>query len=444
MALQRKAMTIVTAVALSAIIASGTFAWTSLNSQKINEWHGAGNPGVGPGGTLHDDHEINSDNKDVYVENWGSEELFVRVRLSEYMELGEGAGLKSAAADPNTGEPIHNPQNLAKSVIDGTEIDHLDTWRKYVPRDQYLAVYPGGLHYPLDYWQWEMGGQKYYYPVSPANREDKSYVDQGSKGIITADSINDGGIQAKQTRDAIVLSMYEWKYQGSLIGEYWVIDEDGWAYWASPLSPGDATGLLLNKVSKRLAPKEDYYYGINVEAQMATLNGDTVSGGLDNYERFGDDAQGGWTEDGQRLMEILVNSVNQEVKDIDEIYVFFGGFGFIVREYKIDFVNKKLWEFQTVPGGSGRDSSAVNEGYTFVGNLNDVKIADFFKECTKYGLANWERSYVEEDIMDGVQWGIEVKYTDSTVLLSGGSNKFPGTWNNIGDALLNLTGKNIF
>ena len=46
----------------------------------------------------------------------------------------------------------------------------------------------------------------------------------------------------------------------------------------------------------------DYYYGINVVAQMATKDDD----GLDNYERFGDEEHGGWTTDGQALMRLIV------------------------------------------------------------------------------------------------------------------------------------------
>ena len=41
-----------------------------------------------------------------------------------------------------------------------------------------------------------------------------------------------------------------WKSDGSPIGDFWVIDQDGWAYWAAPLNSSESTGLLLNKVSQ--------------------------------------------------------------------------------------------------------------------------------------------------------------------------------------------------
>ncbi|MDR1558266.1 MAG: hypothetical protein LBS84_00975, partial [Clostridiales bacterium] len=91
-----------------------------------------------------------------------------------------------------------------------------------------------------------------------------------------------------------------------------------WSYWAAPLKPGEATGLLLNKVNKIetafnnnngfLPFDKGYYYGINVQAQMATRDGTVDSNGvIDNYKRFGDEANGGWSYDAELLMEKIVN-----------------------------------------------------------------------------------------------------------------------------------------
>ena len=321
MALKRKVMAGITAVSLVALIVAGTFAWTSLNSQRVNEWRGSGNPGTGPGGTLHDDHADNEDNKDVYIENWGGEDLFARIRLTEYMEIGRGAGLKSVYTNPDTGEIIHNSSNLALPVSGG-DIDHLNTWSTIAnrfPEPDWFVYEP--WYYVNNYWDWEMGGQKYYYPASESNRETKGYVDQNSPENLTADSVNNNNVHAKQTRSATIMTMAEWKEAGRPIGDYWVIDKapNGcWAYWAAPLKPGDATGLLLNRVtmSEDAAKYFDYfgygteyYYGINVEAQMATKEGAAGNNGIkDNYERFGDDSQGGWSQDGHNLMDLITGS----------------------------------------------------------------------------------------------------------------------------------------
>src|SRR5699024_1901336 len=91
---KRKVLASVSAVALSAaIILSGTFAWQSINQTAKNEVAGEG---INPGGRLHDD--FNGETKKVYVENFGEENIFARIRLDEYMEFGEGAGLKTGDA----------------------------------------------------------------------------------------------------------------------------------------------------------------------------------------------------------------------------------------------------------------------------------------------------------------------------------------------------------
>jgi hypothetical protein len=307
MAQKRKVMAVVTALSLAALIVTGTFAWTSLNSQITNEWRGGGTDIPGPGGTLHDDHVENGEDKAVYIENWGNEPLFVRIRLSEYMELGSGAGLKSVSND-STGKPIPNPQNIARSITgtQGANLDDLDTWRKYNPYMNYPPEI--NMEFMNTYWAWEMGGQKYYYPAPVDRRVDKGYVDQNSPANLNENSVNSQGVKAKRTALAVITNMNNWHEDGAKVGNYWVLDSDGWAYWALPLMPDEATGLLLNKVRSIIPREESYYYGINVEAQMATKDGEVDSNGFkDNYERFGDKEQGGWTSEAEALMQILVN-----------------------------------------------------------------------------------------------------------------------------------------
>ncbi|MDR2649946.1 MAG: hypothetical protein LBB94_09580 [Clostridiales bacterium] len=331
----------VTSISLVVLIVTGTFAWTSLNSQKVNEWFGAGmNPGTGPGGTLHDDFFENS--KQVYVENWGDENLYVRIMLGEYMEIGFGAGLKSVAKD-SSGEDIHNPNNKSVSVRGNTwNIDEPEKWNVVWVGDRLNEVgdIPTGIApwYKLSsYWGWNMGGQKYYFPAPEGSRTDKGYVDQRSPNAlqpITGDDYE----SVKRTLSASIMSMEAWKVTGSPIGNYWVIDRsDGWAYWAAPLEPGEATGLLINSVMKIGSAwqnytsnvdfdyNSDYYYGINVHAQIATKDGTTANGELDNYKNFGTD--GGWTKDGQLLMDKVVYSDRDENSQPNKFTLAFGSGG---------------------------------------------------------------------------------------------------------------------
>ena len=303
MVLKKKVMATITAVSLVTLLVMGTFAWTNFSAQIVNVFTGLGSGGggtnpIGPGGTLHNDY--NDESRQVYIENWGSEPIFVRIRLDEYMEMGEGAGYQSEATNPDTGESIPHPSNSAVSVVSGASIDVLDSWAPHVPIESTPYECDSVFH---DFWQWEMGGQKFFFPAPESDREDPSFIATGSPANLTADSVSPNGVNAQQTRSSEVLTMAQWMDDGSTIGDYWVIDTDGWAYWAAPLSPENATGLLLNSVTLINPPEHDYFYGINVVAQMATQDLHEV----DNFVRFGDEANGGWTVNGQMLMELITS-----------------------------------------------------------------------------------------------------------------------------------------
>lgn len=85
------------------------------------------------------------------------------------------------------------------------------------------------------------------------------------------------------SRNAKILTMAEWTAGGNgrvpmELGDYWVVDTNGWCYWANTLESGEATGMLLNEVSttKKIeelkAARKRYYYGIDVTMQAATAN----------------------------------------------------------------------------------------------------------------------------------------------------------------------------
>ena len=105
------------AVGMAAVIAlGGTFAWQSINQQALNEAMDT----VNPGGRLHDD--FNGRNKDVYVENFTEDgtAIFARVRLDEYMEIGQGAG---SEGDDNQADP----------VVADTDLTDKTTWVTRLP-----------------------------------------------------------------------------------------------------------------------------------------------------------------------------------------------------------------------------------------------------------------------------------------------------------------------
>lgn len=290
---KRKIFSSVVATTLAAaILLTGTFAWQSISQTAKNEVQAFSNPG----GRLHDD--FDGKNKDVYVENFTDPNqegvpIFARVKLDEYMEIGEGAGTASATNVQKVGNPNadrNNPSTWTTHLHDYNEPDH---------------DYDGQIH---EYWNLSMGGKTVYMPTfnknkdskkadingtfegpdkNPATKEDryqdyKKYtVGQTETAEATYDNddnnVEDGGVTtkeethtAKETQTAQVITMDEWKQKGEPIGDYWVYDKDGWAYWAEPILPGETTGLLLDGINLYKEPEQAYYYAINVTAQFAT------------------------------------------------------------------------------------------------------------------------------------------------------------------------------
>ncbi len=325
---KKAAVAVVTA---AAILLAGTFAWTSISQTAKNE----AVVDINPGARLHDD--FDGINKDVYVENFGDEEtgvdIYARIRLDEYMEIGQDAG-----------EDRDNTNRRALSVVTGTNINDKSTWTTF----QY-----GEERDYAKYWMWDMGNAEshkpYYMPTFNKNKDSlepdingtyeglntgdivhyDDYVPYGATSSITADAVYDWDLNtedevadgdatvttnesdpkdaanilkknethdAKQiTSGATVLSMAEWKQQGSQPGPYWVYDTDGWAYWAQPIAPGETTGLLLDGIHMSRVPDDNWYYGINVIGQFVTES---------DRSAFTKDGET-MTEDAQRLLDLV-------------------------------------------------------------------------------------------------------------------------------------------
>ena len=304
--MKRKIIAIISTITVFALLLTGTFAWINLSQAMVNEFSGDAEES---GGTLHDDFD-GDEQKDVYIENWGSTTIFVRIRLDEFMEVGSGASGKGAGG--GTPSWIPNPSNQAKSLMTNTandpnnNIDDVNTWTPHIPdvNDVTTCTTVADFHH---YWQWKMGGQKWYRPADASNRTNPIYVDQNTNIYNGTNPLD------KQTANSTgkVVTMAQWKAMGSPINQdYWVIDVDGWAYWAGKLLPDHATGLLLNGVKKIITPDDSWYYAINVIAQMGTKTGDQ------NVFDWGDNANGGWTKDGNDLVDMIVNESNPTISDI--------------------------------------------------------------------------------------------------------------------------------
>ena len=353
----------------AALLLTGTFAWRSISQKAKNEIMAETNPG----GRLHDD--FNGKNKDIYVENFTDEvegaPIFARVRLREYMEVGVGAGnLKDPDRDVqvigNQTAQFDNPSTWAIHQFGDnvSSTDHLVfhdyiTWDEdggstvYMPtfnknKDSLLTDINGTLEGPdglrpgvqgdkydkyQDYKTYNVGDTLQGNAIYDADEDDDDEVGED----LIPDTVNggvtvDGGSsavdgvnyiltpethEAKNTQDCTVISMEEWKAKDpwDQVGNYWVYDTDGWAYWAAPIMPDTATGLLLDGVSVTKTPGLEWYYAIDVEAQFASANGwGTSDGGEDGTgDGFYAEANGGMQSSGAEVLGMAAESLNNKI-----------------------------------------------------------------------------------------------------------------------------------
>ena len=277
--------TILALMLVVALALTGTYAFTSLNQQALNEVQGDGR---NPGGRIRDD--FDGDNKDVYAENFGNTPLYVRIMLTEYMEIG-GVPFATGATRGNMNSwTPHNPTG----DVNPADCENADANKFH------------------DYWEWTMGGEKIFMPTFNRDRNSikTDYTGKDSWSLSSPDfdhrvsdpnaGMNDGvgnflmarpgahdqwedgetftSIQyrtdgnsmethtAKPTisQDRAPITMAQWVALGSPSGNFWVIDTDGWAYWAAPLEQGEATSLLLCSIRMIQTPEDEWYYAINV------------------------------------------------------------------------------------------------------------------------------------------------------------------------------------
>lgn len=146
--IRRNTAVIIAAILAFLLLTVGTYAWQSISQHAVNNR----NVFIGPvGGRLHDDYEVIGEdhgreewrrgltvNKDIYVENYESQahagrEIFVRIKLYEYMEIGFGAWEEPYESDGTTPNPNYASRS-ASPLIPGTSRDNTATWSPPRPR----------------------------------------------------------------------------------------------------------------------------------------------------------------------------------------------------------------------------------------------------------------------------------------------------------------------
>lgn len=276
--------------------------------------------GIIQGARLHEDNHGN--NKDIYIENYAQEEgedIFARIRISEYMELGTGAG-SGTNTTVLTGGISPTTENGRPQLSD------TDSWYYYKHQG---AADEGDESKIAYYREFTLGGRTIYMPTFNKNNTDLSADINGTEteefklyqlhevktDTVTYYNSNTGSTAqstqehtAKATKLATILTMEEWKalpYEDN-IGDFWVQDTDGWFYWASPIKPQEATGLLIDRYNDKVTMGEDWYYDLSIEAQMVTAD-----------ELGNEESTTGFYEDGMTTMgAALVGRISGKVESV--------------------------------------------------------------------------------------------------------------------------------
>lgn len=323
MQLSRKLKSTVVALAFVGILGTpGTFAWTSMSQRALNE----GTMVMNPGARVHDDYEgfdtiIPQNgglvNKDIFAENYSNKKVFARIKLTEYMETGEGAGKYELSGTDHIMIPL--PENkatvLANSGLDSAKMNDRETWPAYLPNG---VLANGSASDIRNYVTWDLGDdnadRKIYMPTFNQNNENlesdttgkaieeltwttnanydtaqnplsgtQNQWTLGEKHVSELRRFDEKTGQEVKTKDtehvAVTtvnpeqvngyMTMEEWKTANQPTGNFWVHDNDGWIYWANPIAPHSATSLLLDKLDVSFT-QDDMYYTINVVSDFAT------------------------------------------------------------------------------------------------------------------------------------------------------------------------------
>ncbi|MCI3861263.1 DUF6273 domain-containing protein [Lactococcus garvieae] len=274
-----------------------TFAFQAFNQQAINDRLRENIPG----GRVHDYYNRNTENKDVFVENFGTVPLMARVRLSEFLE------------SRSPGETAFTP------LVAGTTRENIDSWTTWIPSatstEQRESSHASNAfnRYSNLILGWSRSGQSapWFMPTFNHNNLDLStaaaghardYIAGSGATDATTDGTthpgdgtdaywssgdtydNSGGTWPGETvthqaiqnllQDRAPITMNLWLNlsDNEKVGNFWVIDhQTGWAYWANLLRAGEATSYLLDAAemtAETYTIPGEYYYGIHVDSQL--------------------------------------------------------------------------------------------------------------------------------------------------------------------------------
>ncbi|MGY3712533.1 hypothetical protein [Lactococcus petauri] len=288
----------------------GTFAFAAFNQQAIND-RLRENPAP-VGARVHDYFNRQTENKDVFVENYGQEPIMARIRLSEFMEYqkrGQTGWIQVAGGDRHDSSTwtIYRPEEgdiNSRSAVDGssnfTQYSTLTFgWERDNQEEPWYL--PTFNHDSIDLTTAAAGDAQDYLErgaTHPGDGKDNfwqanvSYTN-GQNDIVwpgSTEGTRTTSQNLRQERNPITLQ--EWRAlrteaendevgRNKQIGNFWVMDpETGWAYWANRLNPGQATSYLIDEARMEDAARAiqgSYYYAIHVDSELINVSAERFS-----------------------------------------------------------------------------------------------------------------------------------------------------------------------
>ena len=260
------------AVLVAAIMLSGAFAWSDFTQSKVNKFNGTFDADV----TLHD--EFDGQNKNVFVENSGTNTIYVRVRLDEFMKVGD------LQFDPSAN--VKDTATWTTHVYNGPSIEDCGsaaagkfhsyyTWNMSGIDRDYTPGTPGMVYTKLGPDGKVLNADTSYDPADPNSVN--HHTAAATKPMLMSEYLR---LAAQAYGDMSAGDQAAWDNQVKL--GCWILDDTdtaanggGWAYWSQPLLPGTATNLLLQSVTLKQDPSDDWIYRIDVKLQAVSLS-DTV------------------------------------------------------------------------------------------------------------------------------------------------------------------------
>lgn len=303
------------------LVVVGTYAFQAFNPRAINDRENRQD--IGTGGRVHDYYNRDTENKDVFVENYGDRPIMARIRLSEFLET------------KSDGEAAFTP------LVPGTVRENVESWTTWIPTADNINVRANvnGSNafnrYSTLTLGWSRSGQvaPWYMPSFNHDSDDLRTAAAGHardwvEGDGATDGVTDGtthpgdGTDAywssgdtfdnsagiwpgqeivqevaqnlPQGRPPMTIEQWDELEDYQKIGDFWVIDhQTGWAYWASLIEAGNATSYLLDAAEMTSAIDETvsngyYYYGIYVDSRLISPrhSDDFLEGGDERLADF--------------------------------------------------------------------------------------------------------------------------------------------------------------